>query len=58
MVNTRMEFKYSLIVQFRNMNLSFDDERVLHFIICALIDSPQETYQGLVNPIISIQKVL
>ena len=40
------------------MNLSFDDERVLHFIICALIDSPQDTYQGLVNPIISIQKVL
>ncbi|EKA87626.1 hypothetical protein OXV71_19080 [Bacteroides fragilis] len=58
MVNTRMEFKYSLIVQFRDMNLSFDDERVLHFIICALIDSPQDTYQGLVNPIISIQKVL
>lgn len=56
-VSDSLTFQYSLIVTFQNqLEVSVDDERVIHLIICELMGTPLSEYEGLSNTIVSLEK--
>lgn len=50
-------YQYTLVVELANKsNLSLDEGKIVHFVMCELLGNPCETYKGMKNPIISLRK--
>lgn len=56
-VSDSLTFQYSLIVTFQNqLEVSVDDSRMIHLIVCELMGTPLSEYEGLTNTIVSLEK--
>lgn len=50
-------YQYTLIVELKNeLNLSLNEEIIIHFIKCELLGDSCKIYKGMQNPIISLRK--
>lgn len=52
-------YQYTLVVELANKsNLSLDEGKIVHFVMCELLGNPCETYKGMKNPIILYEKIM